>query len=66
MEEIRRLFRDTPRNFQHAENAKIEEHVYYLKVDIHKGCYGFIQCWKRLMPTIINHWINSFMCYDCL
>ena len=45
---------------------KIEEHVYHLKVDIHKGCYGSIQCWKRPMPSLMNHWINSFMCHDCL
>ena len=45
---------------------KIEEHVYHLKVDIHKGCHGSIQCWKHLMPTIMNHRINSFNCYDWL
>ena len=45
---------------------KLEEHIYHIKVDIYKGCHGSIQCWKRLMTTVMNHSIDSFTCYDCL
>ena len=31
---------------------KIQEHVYHLMVDILKGRYDSIQCWKYLMPTM--------------
>ena len=45
---------------------KIEKQVYHLKVNIYKSCRGSIQCWKHLMPTLMNDRINSFMCYGCL
>ena len=37
MEEIRKFLRDNPPNFQHAKLQKIEQHIYHIKVDIHKG-----------------------------